>query len=107
MAAREIERLNNIIDKKNRDIQTLQNQCVEGDNAARQLKNLNDQLRKIMDENKGLHEELREGQEKLRISSAQQQKLVLEINEYKNKVSGSDQQSEEFKRKIQKLLQEN
>lgn len=31
----------------------------------------------------------------------------MEITEYKTKVSGSDQQSEEFKRKIQQLLQEN
>jgi hypothetical protein len=52
MAAREIERLNNIIENKNREIQSLQGQCVEGENAGRQLKNISDQLRKIIDENK-------------------------------------------------------
>lgn len=41
------------------------------------------------------------------MSSVQQQKLITEITEYKSKISGSDQQSEEFKRKIQQLLQEN
>ena len=49
MAAREVERLNNIIENKNRQIQGLQNQCMEGETAARQLKNLGDQLRKMVD----------------------------------------------------------
>lgn len=31
----------------------------------------------------------------------------MELNEYKQQVSGSESQSEEFKRKIQRLLQEN
>lgn len=46
---KEIERLNSIIETKNREIQTLQAKCVEGDNSSRQLKNLNDNLRKILD----------------------------------------------------------
>jgi len=79
---------------------------VDGENASRQLKNLSDQLRKIIDENKDLHEELREGQEKLRISNAQQQKLLQELNDHKMRISGSDQQTEEFKKKIQGLLKQ-
>ena len=77
MATREIERQNNIIDNKNRENQSLQSQCADGETAARQLKNLSDQLRKMVDENKDLEENIREGQEKLRISNAQQQKLVM------------------------------
>jgi hypothetical protein len=49
---------------------------------------------------------LREGQEKLRISNAQQQKLVQELNDHKQRISGSDQQSEEFRKKIQLLLKQ-
>jgi chromosome segregation ATPase len=107
MAAREIERLNTILENKNKEIQNLQGQCMEGETAARQLKNLSDQLRKMVDENKDLHNEIRDGQEKLRISNAQTQKLVMELNEYKTHIVGSEQQTDEFKKKIQRLLQEN
>ena len=31
----------------------------------------------------------------------------MEISDYKSRISGSDQQSEDFKRKIQRLLEEN
>ena len=71
------------------------------------MKNLSDQLRKMVDENKDLQGEIRDGQDKLRISNAQQQKLLMELNEFKQLSSGSEQQNEEFKRKIQKLVQEN
>ena len=54
MATRQVERLNNILENKNREIQNLQGQCAEGQTAARQLKNLSDQLRKMVDENKDL-----------------------------------------------------
>jgi hypothetical protein len=61
----------------------------------------------MVDENKDLESNLREGQEKLRLSNAQQQKLMMELNEIREQSSGSQQQNDEFKRKIQKLLQEN
>lgn len=102
----EIDRLNAIIENKNKDIQNLQAKNIEGQNSSRQLKNLNDQLRKILDENKDLHEELREGQEKLRISNAQQQKLIQELNDHKQRITGSEQQTDDFKRKIQGLLKQ-
>ena len=35
-----------------------------------------------------------DGQEKLRLSNAQQQKLVMELNEYRQQISGSESQSE-------------
>lgn len=63
-------------------------------------------MRKILDENKDLHEELREGQEKLRISNAQQQKLIQELNDHKQRITGSEQQTDDFKRKIQGLLKQ-
>ena len=58
------------------------------------MKNLSDQLRKMVDENKDLQGEIRDGQDKLRISNAQQQKLLMELNEFKQLSSGSEQQNE-------------
>jgi hypothetical protein len=37
----------------------------------------------------------------------QQQKLIQELTEYKARISGNDQQSEELRRKIQNLLKQN
>lgn len=50
---------------------------------------------------------MRQGQEKLRISGVQQQKLIQELGDFKNRISSNDQQSDEFKRKIQNLLKQN
>ncbi len=57
----------------------------EGETAQRNLAKLNEQLRKITGENRDLHEELRDGQEKLRLSSVQAQKIMNELNEYKER----------------------
>lgn len=76
MVTREIERLNNIVENKNNEIQVLNGRVSEGEVAQRNLRNLSEQLRKLTGENRELHEELRDGQEKLRLSSAQQTKLM-------------------------------
>jgi hypothetical protein len=52
----------------------------EGETAQRNLAKLSDQLRKITGENRDMHEELRDGQEKLRLSSLQAQKIMNELN---------------------------
>ncbi len=42
-------------------------------------------------ENREMHGELREGQEKLRLSNAQQQKILNELNEYKEQLGQNSQ----------------
>ena len=44
---REIDRLNNIIESKNRDIQDLEMRNAEGEQIARQFHNLRDQFSKM------------------------------------------------------------
>jgi chromosome segregation ATPase len=61
----------------------------------------------LSDENKGLSGEVREAQENLRLSAQQNQKIIKEMNEYKERMTTNDQESEALKKKIQKLLQEN
>lgn len=46
-------------------------------------------------------------QENLRLSNAQQQKVVNELNEYKKRIQQNESQNESIKRKIQNLVQEN
>lgn len=64
-----------------------------------------DQLNRMTSENKELHDELRNGQEKLRLSNQQHNQLITELNEFRNRVSLGSQESEDFKRRINNLLQ--
>jgi prophage DNA circulation protein len=54
-----------------------------------------------------LEEEVRAAQEGLRLSSAQQAKMGKEINEYKIQIEANNRDSETFRMKIQKLMNEN
>ena len=74
---------------------------------ARQFNQIKEEFRKLTGENRDLHDELRDGQEKLRISANQTSKLVQELNDYKERMGENDRNSDELKKKIQKLFQEN
>lgn len=54
-----------------------------------------------------MNDEHKMAQENLRLSNAQQQKIVNELNEYRQRIQDNDAQNEAAKRKIQNLLQEN
>ena len=54
-----------------------------------------------------MNEELRNAQENLRLSAAQAQRLGNELNDYKNRLGSTSQESETYKQRIQKLLGEN
>ena len=69
------------------------------------MRQLQDRMQKIMGENNGLQGEVREAQENLRLSAQQNQKIIKELNDYKDRVSTNDQESEALKKKIQKLFQ--
>lgn len=51
--------------------------------------------------------EIQEHQENLRLSAAQTQRLGVELNDYKNRLGSTTQESETYKQRIQKLLGEN
>lgn len=55
---------------------------------------MTEQLKKLTGENRDLTEELRDGQEKLRLSNAQQQKLINELNDHKQRLGEGSQQAE-------------
>ena len=61
----------------------------------------------MVNENSGMENEMRTVQENLRLSTSQNQKIVKELNEYKDRINSNEQESEVLKKKIQKLLQEN
>lgn len=52
---------------------------MEMDQLSYQVKNLNDQIKRMSGENEGLYSEVREGQEKIRLSNNQTSKMVMEL----------------------------
>ncbi len=83
-----------MIDKKNNEIKNLKEGEIEAEAMARQVKSLNDQIRRITGEKEGIFQELREGQEQLRLSNNQINKLRGEAEEYRISI-------EDFKKKNQ------
>ncbi len=67
---------------------------MQADNLARQVKTLNDTIRKITVQKEGIFNELRDGQEQLRLSNNQINKLRGETEQYRLTI-------EDFKRKSQ------
>ena len=71
------------------------------------IQTLQERIQRLVGENKGLGDEVRDAQENLRLSAQQNQKIVKQLNDYKDRISTNDQESEALKKKIQKLLAEN
>lgn len=68
---------------------------------------LKQKIQKLLSENGSLSEEVRTGQENLRLSAAQATKLGNELNEFRSRLGATTQESETYKQRIQKLLSEN
>ena len=61
----------------------------------------------MFQENSFLTDEHRNAQENLRLSNAQQQKILNELNEYRRQLEENDSESNNIKKKMQNILQEN
>ena len=64
-------------------------------------------MQKLVGENSSLSEEVRTAQENLRLSAGQNQKIISELNEYKIRIEGNNQENEQLKIRMQKLVGEN
>lgn len=71
------------------------------------ISTLQERIQRLMGENKGLHGEMQEAQQNLRLSAQQNQKITRQLTQFRDKISTNDQESEALKKKIQKLLQQN
>ena len=61
----------------------------------------------LLKENANLDQEVRSAQENIRLSANQMSKLNAELNEYKNRITANNQESETYRQRIQKLVSEN
>lgn len=74
---------------------------------TQECERLNALVEKRNSEIKALGGEVESAQENLRLSAQQSSKLNAELNDYKNKLGGKDQEFDTYKQRIQKLLSEN
>jgi len=51
---------------------------------------MKEDFRKLTGENRDLHTELRDGQEKLRLSATQTSKLAQELSDYKDRINDNN-----------------
>ena len=75
---------------------------MESNNHESEL--LKQRIQKLLSENTNLADEARTGQENLRLSAAQASKLGNELNQFRNRLGATTQESETYKQRIQKLL---
>lgn len=64
---------------------------------------LQEKISRLVHENTGMEDEVRNAQENLRLSANQNQKLMRELNEYKQKIDDNNRENETLKQKMQKL----
>jgi chromosome segregation ATPase len=74
---------------------------------SQECERLNGVVEKKNTEIRSLGGEVQEHQEGLRLSSAQLSKIGAEMNDLKNRLNSTAQESESYKQRIQKLMGEN
>lgn len=68
---------------------------------------LQEKITRLVSENTEMDGEMRSAQENLRLSANQNQKIMLELNDYKQRIEQNNQENNTLKQKIQKLVSEN
>jgi len=64
---------------------------------------LQEKIAGLLNENKTMDGDMRQVQENLRLSTNQNQRIMQELNEYKQRIASNDEDNKIIKAKIQKL----
>lgn len=75
-----------VLEKKNQEIGNLVSQLQELENMNITMNSLQEKIGRLSNENVGLGEELHTAQDNLRVSASQNQKIMQELNAYKNQI---------------------
>ena len=86
------------------ELQEYKRRIEQNDSESQQYKM---KMQKLLSENAALGDEVRGAQENLRLSAATMAKLKSELEEYRGRISNNDQENNQIKMKMQKLLSEN
>lgn len=94
----------NTISKLNGELSQYKERMSSNDNESAVLKT---KIQKLLQENSGLGEEVRNAQENIRLSNAQQSKAFQELQEHKSRLDEINRENEAIKKKVSHLLSEN
>ena len=95
------------MDKKTHEANNLNRKMHEIEEMNRSIGSLQDKISRLVNENTSMEDEIRNAQENLRLSSAQQAKMNRELNEYKQRIEENNRENDVLKQKINKLNSEN
>ena len=107
LLSQEVERLNSVVDKKNKEVNSLGGKLGEIDLMNKNIGNLQEKITRLVSENTDINGEMSSAQENLRLSANQNQKIMKELNDYKQKIDQNSQENNLLKQKINKLFNEN
>lgn len=85
----------------------MKNRLHEIDGMNQTIGTLQEKITRLVNENTGLDEEMKSAQENLRLSAQQNQKILRELNEYKQRIDQNNQENEQLKQRIGRLTGEN
>ncbi|MBS1889654.1 MAG: hypothetical protein JST59_00045 [Actinobacteria bacterium] len=89
------------LDNKVKEIRVLHERLGETDVMNKTIHGLNDRVARLAGENEGLVNDVREGQEKLRLSTSQMSNLANQLNDFKFKVQQFTSENENLRKKLQ------
>ncbi len=107
LLTQEIERLNGVIDGRNKEVNGLKSKLNEIDGMNKTIGSLQEKITKLVTENTEFEGEMRNAQENVRLSSNQNRKIMMELEEYKQRIDQNNQENNLLKQKMQKLASEN
>lgn len=89
------------LENKIKEIRVLHERLGETEVMNKTIHGLNDRVSRLAGENEGLVSEVREGQEKLRLSTSQMSNLSTQLNDFKFKIQQFTTENEQLRRKLQ------
>lgn len=87
----EIDRLNSVLEKKNKEIGELNLRLNEAQEMSVTISTLQQKVAGLVNENKTLDSEMRTAQENLRLSTNQNQRIMMELNEYRGRIQANEE----------------
>lgn len=99
--------MNSVLEKRNKEVHGLNTKLSEIDGMNKTIGSLQEKITRLVSENTEMDGEMRSAQENLRLSANQNQKIMLELNDYKQRIEQNNQENNTLKQKIQKLVSEN
>lgn len=99
--------MNGVVDKKNNEVSNLNKKLHEIDEMNKSIGSLQAKITRLVTENTGMEDEMRNAQENLRLSANQNAKMARDIAEYKKLIDQNNSENERIKGRMDKLVSEN